>query len=68
MRVNQQWRVSCQDTDGQRRGMSVRVDQGEVVVVMPSGELTTLQPMEVGRLRAALRSAVLTAASRGDST
>ena len=65
MRAKQQWRVNCQDTEGQRRGMSVRVDHGEVVVVTPSGELT-LEPMEVGRLRAALRSAVLTAASSGE--
>ncbi|MGP4021360.1 hypothetical protein [Saccharopolyspora sp. 5N708] len=44
--------------------MSVFVNQGSVVVVAPPGETAVLSPLEVGRLRAALRDAVVQAAAQ----
>lgn len=57
-----EWHVSCRDVAGRRRDMSVFVNQGQVVVISPPGETAVLSPLEVGRLRAALRDAVVTAA------
>ncbi|WP_281290263.1 hypothetical protein [Saccharopolyspora dendranthemae] len=42
--------------------MSVFVNHGRVVIVSPPGETAVLSPLEVGRLRAALRDAVVSAA------
>ncbi|GAA2820830.1 hypothetical protein [Saccharopolyspora taberi] len=58
-----EWRVSCRDVAGRRRDVSVLVNQGNVVVVAPPGETAVLSPLEVGRLRAALRDAVVAAAA-----
>ncbi|WP_179118385.1 hypothetical protein [Saccharothrix sp. ALI-22-I] len=41
--------------------MTVFVSQGHVVVTVPPGETAVLTPLEVGRLRAALRDAVVNA-------
>ena len=57
------WLVSCRDVAGRRREVSVSVNQGNIVVVAPPGETAVLSPLEVGRLRAALRDAVVSAAS-----
>jgi hypothetical protein len=60
---DKEWHVSCHDVTGRRRDMSVFVNQGNVVVVAPPGETAVLTPLEVGRLRATLREAVVAAAS-----
>ncbi|CAM00617.1 hypothetical protein SACE_1294 [Saccharopolyspora erythraea NRRL 2338] len=57
--------MSCRDMAGRRRDVSVFATQGDVVVVAPPGETAVLSPLEVGRLRAALRDAALTAADSG---
>ena len=57
-----EWHVSCRDVAGRRRDMSVFVNHGQVVVISPPGETAVLSPLEVGRLRAALRDAVVTTA------
>ncbi|TDC87966.1 hypothetical protein E1161_24740 [Saccharopolyspora aridisoli] len=62
MGPNQEWHVSCRDVAGRRRDMSVFVNHGRVAIVAPSGETAVLSPLEVGRLRAALREAVVSAA------
>jgi hypothetical protein len=62
--AHQQWHVGCRDVAGRRRDMSVFVNQGNVVVVLPSGETAVLTPLEVGRIRAVLRDAVVVAASQ----
>lgn len=64
--TRQQWYVNCRDAAGRRRDMSVFVDRGNVVVVSPPGATAVLSPLEVGRLRAALRDAAVVAASRED--
>lgn len=56
-----EWLVSCRDVAGRRRDMTIMASDGRVVVVAPPGELAVLAPLEVGRLRAALRDAVFDA-------
>ncbi|NYI86211.1 hypothetical protein HNR68_004841 [Saccharopolyspora hordei] len=56
--------MSCRDVAGRRRDLSVFINQGDVVVVAPPGETAVLSPLEVGRLRAALRDAVVSAADQ----
>ncbi|GAA0524423.1 hypothetical protein GCM10011581_44540 [Saccharopolyspora subtropica] len=63
MEPTKQWHVSCRDVAGRRRDLSVFVNQGNVVVVAPPGQTAVLSPLEVGRLRAALRDAVMNAAA-----
>ncbi|MCX2733518.1 hypothetical protein OOZ19_25025 [Saccharopolyspora sp. NFXS83] len=60
---SEQWQVSCRDVAGKRRSMAVYVKQGNVVVVAPPGETAVLAPLEAGRLRAAIREAVVAAAA-----
>lgn len=55
MEIAGEWQVSCRDMAGRRRDVSVFATQGDVVVVAPPGETAVLSPLEVGRLRAALR-------------
>ena len=61
-----EWAVSCRDVAGRRRDLTVFVSQGHVVVVAPPGETAILEPLEVGRLRAALREAVMNASVPDD--
>lgn len=59
-----EWSVSCRDAAGRRRDMTVFVSKGDVVMVAPPGETAVLAPLEVGRLRAVLRDAVVSAATK----
>ncbi|WP_158886000.1 hypothetical protein [Amycolatopsis anabasis] len=59
--ANGEWSIAGRDLDGRKRPVSVVV-WGERVVVASAGEYAVLSPLEVGRLRAALRDAALTAA------
>jgi hypothetical protein len=59
--VRKEWLVSCRDSAGRRRDIVVFIDRGRVVLVAPPGETAVLAPLEVGKLRAALRDAVLEA-------
>ncbi|WP_157421365.1 hypothetical protein [Actinoalloteichus hymeniacidonis] len=61
MVVRNQWSVNCRDVAGRKRDLTVFVNDGQVVIVAPPGETAVLAPLEVGRLRAALRDAVVTA-------
>ncbi|AUS79629.1 hypothetical protein C1701_16155 [Actinoalloteichus sp. AHMU CJ021] len=61
MVVRNEWSVNCRDVAGRRRDVVVFVDQGQVVLTAPPGETAVLSPLEVGRLRAALRDAVVAA-------
>jgi len=54
--------ISCRDVAGRRRDIIVFTDRGRVVMVSPPGETAVLTTLEVGRLRAALRDAVVEAA------
>ncbi|APU19360.1 hypothetical protein [Actinoalloteichus sp. GBA129-24] len=61
MVVRNQWSVNCRDVAGRKRDLTVFVNDGQIVIVAPPGETAVLAPLEVGRLRAALRDAVVTA-------
>ncbi len=61
--VRKDWLISCRDVAGRRRDIIVFTDRGRVVLVSPPGETAVMSPLEVGRLRAALRDAVVDAAS-----
>ncbi|SHH10146.1 hypothetical protein [Streptoalloteichus hindustanus] len=61
-----EWTVSCRDGAGRRRELVVSVRDGQVVLVPPSGEAVALTLLAVGRLRAALREAVVAAVSDED--
>ncbi|MEU5850583.1 hypothetical protein ACWEV3_02810 [Saccharopolyspora sp. NPDC003752] len=63
MEPTKQWHVSCRDVAGRRRDMAVFVNQENVVLIAPPGETAVLSPLEVGRLRAALRDAIVQAAT-----
>ncbi len=57
-----EWSVGCRDLSGRRRDVTVFVSQDKVVLVAPPGEAAVLGPLDVGRLRAALRDAVVATA------
>lgn len=59
--MNKEWSVSCRDIAGRRREVTIFVRQGRVMLVAPPGETAILSPLDVGRLRAALRDAVVDA-------
>lgn len=61
MSVRKDWLVSCRDVAGRRRDIIVFTDGGRVVLIAPPGETAVLAPLEVGRLRAALRDAIVDA-------
>ncbi|MBB5957602.1 hypothetical protein FHS29_004197 [Saccharothrix tamanrassetensis] len=67
MGTGKEWQVSCRDIASRRRDMTVFVSQGHVVVTVPPGEAAVLTPLEVGRLRAALRDAVVNASGMPES-
>lgn len=59
MVVRDEWAVSCRDLAGRRREVTVMVSSERVVLIAPPGEAAVLTPLDVGRLRAALRDAVV---------
>ncbi len=61
MGSHREWSIACRDVAGRRRDLVVFVRQGRVVLVAPPGETAVLAPLDVGRLRAALREAVVDA-------
>ncbi|WP_033295299.1 hypothetical protein [Amycolatopsis jejuensis] len=62
--VRNEWAIGCRDLAGRRRDVTVFVSSDDkVVVVAPPGEAAVLGPLEVGRLRAALRDAVVATAT-----
>lgn len=65
--MHRDWTVSCRDAGGRRRAVQVYAEGDHVVLVAPPGETAVLSPLEVGRLRAALRDAVVVAAMHGES-
>lgn len=66
MTVRDEWTVSCRDLAGRKRELTVFVSGERVVVVAPPGETAVLAPLDVGRLRAALRDAVVRVAQNGE--
>lgn len=54
-----EWIVNCRDLNGRRRQMTVFASHDRVVVIPPPGEAAVFEPLDVGRLRAALRDAVV---------
>lgn len=54
-----QWVAACRDIAGRRREILVLpTDDDRVALVFPPGEVAVLEPLQAGRLRAALRDAV----------
>jgi hypothetical protein len=66
--AHKEWTVDCLDIAGRHRDLQVFVRQGRVVLVAPPGEIAFLTPLDVGRLRAALRDAVVDASTESNST
>ena len=66
MGAHREWSVDCLDIAGRHRDLQVFVRQGRVVLVAPPGEIAFLTPLDVGRLRAALRDAVVDASAEPD--
>lgn len=60
MPVSREWSIACRDLAGRRRSVTVMASEGKVVVMAPPGEAAVLSPLDVGRLRAALREAIVT--------
>lgn len=63
MNSHKEWWVTCRDIAGRRRDVQVIARHGQVVIVTPPGETAVLSPLDVGRLRAALRDAVVDAST-----
>ncbi len=61
-----EWSVGCRDLAGRRRDVTVFVSSDKIVLVAPPGEAAVLGPLDVGRLRAALRDAVVAVARHPD--
>ncbi|EID52902.1 hypothetical protein AB8O38_18610 [Saccharomonospora xinjiangensis] len=61
MSSRDEWAVPCRDLAGRRRELTVFVNAGRVVLVAPPGEAAVLTSLDVGRLRGALREAVMQA-------
>ena len=53
------WMAACRDVAARRREIIVLTTDDRVVLVFPPGEVVILKPLQAGRLRAALRDAVL---------
>jgi hypothetical protein len=64
MEQYQEWSVTCKDVAGRSREVTVMVNEGRIVLVCPPGELALFDPLEIGRLRAALQEAAVAASSR----
>ena len=62
-----EWSIGCRDLAGRRRDVTVFVNNDKVVLVAPPGEAAVLGPLDVGRLRAALRDAVVATADENES-
>ena len=56
--------ITCSDVIGRRRDIVVFAERGRVVMIGPPGETAVLEPLEVGRLCAALRDAIADAAKQ----
>lgn len=63
MTNHKEWSITCRDVAGRRRDLTIFVRQGRVILVAPPGETAVLNPLDVGRLRAVLRDAVVDAAA-----
>jgi hypothetical protein len=59
MSTRREWSVNCRDIAGRRRELTLIVCQDKIALVVPPGETAVLSPQEAGRLRAALREAVV---------
>jgi len=59
-----EWSIGCRYLSGRRRDVTVFVSRDKVVLVAPPGETAVLCPLDVGRLRAALRDAVVEVAQQ----
>lgn len=57
--MRDEWAVTCRDLAGRRRALSVFVSADRVVLIAPPGEAAVLTSLDVGRLRAVLRDAVM---------
>jgi len=64
---HKEWSITCRDVAGRRRDLTVFVRQGRIVLVAPPGETAVLNPLDVGRLRAVLRDAVVDASQVQES-
>jgi hypothetical protein len=58
-----EWTISCRDMAGRRREVTIFAGDGKVVLIAPPGETAIFAPLDVGRLRAALRDAVVSAST-----
>lgn len=67
MPVAREWSVACRDLDGRRRTVTVLATEGKVMLMSPSGDTAVLGPLEVGRLRAALRDAIVSSEQPTDA-
>lgn len=61
MPLTHEWTIACRDLAGRRRAVTIIATEGKVVVMAPPGEAAVLAPLEVGKLRAALRDAIVSA-------
>jgi hypothetical protein len=50
--------VACRDIAGRRHEILVMPTDNQVALVFPNGEVAVLDPLQVGRLRGALRDVV----------
>lgn len=63
-----EWTINCRDLAGRRRDVTVFASGNRVVLIAPPGEAAVFAPLDVGRLRAALRDAVMSTQQPTDNS
>lgn len=66
MSAQDTWTIACRDLAGRRRNITVFASDSKVVLIAPPGESAVLTRLDVGKLRAALRDAVISTEAAND--
>lgn len=66
--MSNQWRLNYRDFVGRKRELTITSEPATVTLRLPTGDTAAFTPLEIGRLRAALRDAAVeaTAAAEAD--
>ncbi|WP_031465940.1 hypothetical protein [Sciscionella sediminilitoris] len=65
--MSNQWRLHYRDISGRKRELKVVSEPSSVTLLLPTGDRATFTPLEIGRLRAALRDAAAEATAAAEA-
>lgn len=66
--MSDEWQLNYRDITGRKRELQVVSEPSAVKLVFPTGDQAVFSPLEVGRLRAALRDAAASATAAAEHT